>query len=173
MDGTQQRPLDGGLAEHAILKATAHGRLRPVHGAHQTDFATVSVDRGTAIRSLAADLQGAEPADKPVAFAVGNTGSDVEMLRGGRAAYLVGNAGTGSRPAGAELLSESAQRGLAVATTRVLGHQPGSCDVCSRPQLAPHSQQFLGLLSLQDEAGWAKVDRALRLILALRHRGAS
>src|SRR6202011_474496 len=127
----------------AILEATAYGILRAVHGAHQTDFAAVSVDRGTALRSLAADLEGAKHADKPVAFVLGNTGSDLEMLRLGRAAYVVGNAGTASRPAGAEVLNQPAQSGLAAAVTRVLGHRPGSCQVCAPPTLSPHGEQFL------------------------------
>src|SRR5205085_2920457 len=106
-----------------------------------------------------------------LAFSVGDQGTDRSMTGLVRAAFVVGSSDRNGQSAGVELIRDPSQEGLAATATRVLGHPPGSCQVCAAPPLSPDSQLFLRLLGLQDSRGWRKAASALGLIpSALRRR---
>src|SRR5439155_4355676 len=112
---------------------------------------------------------GADAGDQPLALAVGDSASDLSMMRLARAAYAPANADAAVREAGVEILAEPYQRGLAAAVSRVIGHAPGGCQVCAPPPLEPRTRLLLQLLGLQDATGPRKAVRALALLpLAVR-----
>jgi hydroxymethylpyrimidine pyrophosphatase-like HAD family hydrolase len=167
-DSGRRRPLGPHVAERVIAAASAEGVLRPIQGAWQTDFAPIGVDKGPALQSLS-EILGVDDRDKPLALAVGDSASDLGMLRLARAAYAPANADGAIRQAGVEVLRGPYQVGLAAAVARVIGHAPGGCRICAPPPFEAGTRLFLQLLSLQDATGLRKAARMFELfVLALR-----
>lgn len=164
LDSGDRRPLDPETVEQALALAATDGLLQPVQGGGQTDFAVASVDKGSALRSLADDLDGVAPGERFLAFAMGDTASDLTMLRRARAAYAPSNADRTVKLAGVNVLSRPFQRGLADAVTDVLGHAPGGCVDCAPPPLPARTRLLLQVLGVQDVAGLQKAASALALL---------
>jgi hydroxymethylpyrimidine pyrophosphatase-like HAD family hydrolase len=170
-DSGRRRQLGPQVAERAVAAAAAEGVLRPIHGAWQTDFAPIGVDKGPALQSLS-EILGVDDRDKPLALAVGDSASDLGMLRLARAAYAPANADAAIRQAGVEVLRGPYQVGLAAAVARVIGHAPGDCPICAPPPLEAGTRLFLRLLSLQDATGLRKAARMFELLLLALRKGA-
>jgi trehalose-6-phosphatase len=137
-------------------------RIRPVVGQGQTDFVPAGVDKGAGLRCLVADL-----GEDRIALAVGDTISDLPMLRLAERAFAPANADRALRAAGVPLLSRRYQLGLAQATARLLGHQPGRCPICAVPEAGEARRLLLTLLGAR-EAGARGLARAA---LVLSRRG--
>lgn len=152
------------------LAATADGMLRPVPGHYQTDFVGAATGKARGLRVLAREL--GVRGEQPLALAVGDTASDLEMLHLAQLRIAPGNADQAVRSdSGITVVRPPAQAGLAEAVARLVGHRPGSCPVCAPPPLTSSSRLLLDLLSVEDLSRWRRVARAGRLVLALRESG--
>ena len=169
LDGLgRRRSLPPGRVATAL--AAAGARVRPVSGEYQTDFIAGSAGKARGLRVLAERLGAA--AGAPLALAVGDTVSDVEMLRLARLGVVPGNADRAARRApGVVAVRAREQRGLAEAVARLIGHRPGACPMCAPPPLAESSRLLLGLLGMEDLGSLGMLGRAARLLLAAGSRG--
>ena len=123
------------VIDQALAQAEADDDIRAVHGEGQTDFIGAAVDKGTGVRALAAQLHGPQQphADRPLALAVGDTSSDAPLHPLTDRAFAPAHASHALRQAGFELTSKPYQAGLAQAVGKLVGHPPGTCDLCRMP----------------------------------------
>ena len=127
-------------------------RLRRVDGAYQTDFVPEEVDKGKGLNRLRDMLGGA---DIPVALAVGDGPEDLATFPIAVKAFAPGNAQDGVRKAARKLPNfhltrGRAQVGLAEAAASVIGHRPGECASCARPEVDAEGRLLLTILSAPD-----------------------
>jgi hypothetical protein len=109
------------------------------------------VTKATGLEALADHLGTAASGRRWLAMAVGDTASDLPMLRLATRAFAPANADEEVRRAGITVLRRACQAGLADATTRLLGHRPGRCPICREPRLSSPSRLLLTLLSPPDQ----------------------
>ena len=144
--GHGRRPLELDV----IDDITARHRVTAVDGDAQTDLLPAGLDKILGIGALTQLLGGPEV---PIALAVGDSRTDLAMLRLADLGLAPGNA---ARPAmaaaGIDVLPGRYQTGLAQAVTRLTGHRPGACPACRPPRPEPAEQALLALLSVP-EAG--------------------
>jgi hydroxymethylpyrimidine pyrophosphatase-like HAD family hydrolase len=163
-----------GLSPEAIATALASTevsqRVRPIIGQAQTDFMVYGIDKGTGLRALVADLdQGRTGHEgKPLAFAVGDTISDLPMFELAARAFAPANADDQVRNSEIEVLKRPYQSGLALAAARLLGHAPGSCPRCRGIPLSRDTSLFLAILAAQEAGTWGIIGRALQLAAQVR-----
>jgi hypothetical protein len=138
-----------------------------VQGEMQTDFVPAGVDKATGVATLLRTL-GAPAGTRPV-LAVGDSATDVPLLRWARNGLAPGNAAPAVRAAGLTVLRRPCQAGLADAVGRLLGHRPGGCARC-RPQSLSAGDTALTALLAVPEAGRAGMP--LRLARLARARAA-
>jgi hypothetical protein len=139
--------------------------VRLIQGDAQTDFMINGVDKATSLQVLlhACGRGQTDDGEKPLALAVGDTESDLPMLRLARIAFAPANADSKVRAAGVEIAPGACQQGLAQAVARLLGHYPGACPTCSLPPLDRQSELLFAVLSAQTAERWGKVLHAGRL----------
>jgi hydroxymethylpyrimidine pyrophosphatase-like HAD family hydrolase len=156
-----------GLPEELIaeaLEAGGQGCLRPVRGHYQTDFIATGTDKARGIRVIAGAL--GVHAETPLAMAVGDTASDLGMLRLAAMAVAPGNADSAVRRSRAvTLVRRHEQAGLAEAVALLVGHRPGGCNRCAPPRVSRSSRLLLDLLAVEDMGRWRRAGRAIRLLL--------
>lgn len=138
-----------------------------VQGETQTDFVPQGVDKARGLAELL-DLLGAPAGTRPV-LAVGDSATDIPLLRWARNGFAPGNAAPAVREAGLTVLRRPYQAGLADAVGRLLGHPPGRCPVCRPPALSPADAALTALLAVP-EAGRAGMPA--RLVRLARARAA-
>jgi hypothetical protein len=152
-----------GLREEQVEAALAgfdEPGVRPIRGHAQTDFMAGRVTKASGLEALADELGLDQREPAWLAMAIGDTASDLPMLRLARLAFAPANADARVREAGITVLKGALQEGLTEATARLLGHPPGGCPACRDPNLAPSSRLLLTLLSppeqssLAAKAGW-------------------
>ncbi|WP_037366115.1 HAD hydrolase family protein [Amycolatopsis orientalis] len=114
--------------------------VRVVAGDEQTDFVAAGVDKGTALRLLAEKL------GAPVALAVGDTATDLPMLRLAALACAPGNADKAVRASEIQVLRRDYALAVSQAVERLLGHRPGSCDACRPPARSRRTRTLLTVL---------------------------
>jgi hydroxymethylpyrimidine pyrophosphatase-like HAD family hydrolase len=160
------------LAPKAVAAALAGpgvgARVRVVQGDLQTDFVGVSVDKARGVRALVAELgDTAEAGQRPLAFAIGDTVSDLPLLELARFAVAPANAEKqlhGRVP----LMSRPYQSGLLQSVSRFLGHRPGHCRICAPPHPASlDSRLFSVSLAALNGTRIGKVAQALALAALL------
>jgi len=159
----RRSPPARGLTD-SVIERSAEGpaTLRAVIGDDQTDFVAARVDKGLAVRALAAALgRGGEP--RKVALAVGDTGSDVPMLDQAALAFAPAHARKAFWGTGVEIVGAPYQAGLAQAVGKLLGHAPGTCPVCKAPELSEDDALLVSLLSVGERGRVRLVARFLRL----------
>lgn len=143
---------------------TQHPAYTPVPGDAQTDFLPTGLDKIQGIRALTGLL---DDTDVPIALAVGDTRTDVAMLRAARLGLALGNAQRPAmRAAGIEVLTRSYQAGLAQAVEQLLGHRPGACPACRAPDLPAAERALLALLAIPEAGRRGTATRLLRLAQA-------
>jgi hypothetical protein len=147
LDGRGRRR---GLSEETLAGLGGDSAIRAIRGIAQTDFMVAGVDKATGLRALAADM-GADP--DGLAFAAGDTVSDLEMLRTARLGFAPGNADASLRAAGVTVLRGHCQAGLEAGVARLLGHRPGACPRCRLPRLSPDSRLLLAVLRAPEHQG--------------------
>jgi hydroxymethylpyrimidine pyrophosphatase-like HAD family hydrolase len=148
----RRRGLPATLIEHVLSDCGLQGSVLPISGDSQTDFVASSVNKGTGLRVLAADL-GARcdvEHDKPLALAVGDTVADVPFFSLAKLAAVPRHADERARQPGVRVLKRKYQAGLAEAVSLITGHPPGGCDVCRwRPSV--ESRTLLTILGAQEQ----------------------
>ena len=143
------------------LAAATDRRIRSIQGQAQTDFMVEQVTKATGLKALAEQLGVGVTHRPPLVMAVGDTASDLPMLRLATYAFAPSNADEEVREAEITVLRRACQAGLAEATGRLLGHKPGRCPTCRDPKLAARSRLLLSVLSPPDhgsltaKATWA------------------
>lgn len=161
-----------GLSEERIaqaLEAGGQGCLRPVRGHYQTDFIAAGTDKARGLRAIAGAL--GVLGETPLALAIGDTASDLGMLRLAAVAVAPGNADSAVRRSrAATLVRRHAQAGLSEAVALLVGHRPGGCSRCAPPPLSGSSRLLLDLLAVEDVGRWRRAGRSIRLVLESRDR---
>lgn len=159
----RRRALDREIAA-ACAAAGDPDRVQIVEGEGQTDFVVVTIDKGVGIRALASHLGATGGSRRGIlAFAIGDTVSDLPMLREAELAFTPANADQAVRDAGVEVVSASYQAGLSVAVGRLIGHPPGACAICRAPTLSPETALLVSLLSVREGGRIELARRFLRL----------
>lgn len=154
-----------GLSER-IVSGVLTGADTPagyvVSGRSQTDFVAKGIDKGLGLETLASALRSPE-----IALAVGDTASDLPMLRLSQTAYLLANAASDARQCGIPLLRRPYQAGLSVAVGRLLGHRPGTCPSCQPPAFSRESRLLLAVLAAPEAGRRGLPTRILHAMSAL------
>jgi hydroxymethylpyrimidine pyrophosphatase-like HAD family hydrolase len=161
----RQEPLPRHLASALLAHLQLDTSLETYPGFAQTDFMVSRIDKALGLAALVEQLPGtADPlAKKPLAFAIGDSRSDMPLLMLAGRAFAPRNADSELRDAGVEVMPGECQVGLAQAVANLLGHQPGGCPRCAGPQLGGDAELLLGVLSAQNAIRWAKLPRAAGL----------
>jgi hydroxymethylpyrimidine pyrophosphatase-like HAD family hydrolase len=133
------------------------GACVPVVGDGQVDFVPPAVDKASGLRVL---LRGFEAAGSgALAMAMGDTWTDLAMLRSARHAFAPANATRDVRDSGVRILSRSYQAGLSQAVAILLGHPPGGCSRCRTPDLTGAGRVMVGILGAEDLTPWRRLLR--------------
>lgn len=180
---TGRHGLDAETVDALVRAMAAQGqgqRLFPLLGEMQTDFVPTGIDKGHGLcvllnqlghepdheAEVLADGCSSRPAvNNAVTLAVGDSPSDVGFLRLADRAIAPANAHPDLRAQGVEIVRGAYQSGLFQAVERLLGHRPGSCEVCRPPTIPRPAQDLVALLSFQ-ENGWHGVPARLASIAA-------
>ena len=141
-------------------------RIQAIQGESQTDFIIAGVNKGNGLRLLAAELRaGFESMEEkqPLAFAIGDSASDLPMLRMAERSFAPSNADMKVRSSGVSILKQPGQLGMAKAVAQLLGHPPGDCPVCRSPSFSTETQILLGILAAEEKGKLGKIGHALWL----------
>jgi hydroxymethylpyrimidine pyrophosphatase-like HAD family hydrolase len=163
-DRGRRRGLGDDAARAALRDAGVEDRVRIVPGDLQTDFVATAVDKGRGLRALAAHL-GVED-DPPLAFAAGDTASDVAMFAVAAHAYAPANAAAEVH-GHARVMRASYGAGLRAAVAAHLGHRPGRCKDCRAPAASPRARVLDAALAGLDGGRARKASQALAFAAAL------
>jgi hypothetical protein len=133
--------LDEDTIQRTLERTERPEHFRPIAAPSQTDFTVAGIDKGVGLRALVQELDGSASSKTPsaLAFAIGDSVADAPMFALADRAFAPSNADPELRKlntAGStriEFVRRPTQAGLLVAVRRVLGHQPGTCDVCAPP----------------------------------------
>lgn len=161
--GAGRASMDMTIVRGLMARPGIADRFTVVQGDMQTDFVPKGVDKASGLLGLM-DLLGA-PGARP-ALAVGDSFTDIPMLRAAETGYAPSNADRAVRAAGIEVLRRPCQAGLAEAVGRLLGHRPGHCPACRPPRLAPDDRAMTALLAVPESGRSGMPARLARLALA-------
>ena len=116
------------------------------------------------MRALAAQLHGPQRPHpgRPLALAVGDTFADATLHPLADLAFAPAHASSALRNAGFELTSKPYQAGLAQAVGNLVGHPPGTCDLCRMPHPTPERRILLGVLETPEHGPVAMALHALK-----------
>ncbi len=172
------RGLTAEMIEEALRQVPGRARIRPIPGLGQTDFMVTTVDKRTGLAALAQLLGGAAEAERTgeplLAFAAGDSASDLAMFKLARHAFAPANAdgevrgASQARGGHVHIMKAPLQAGLLQAVSQFLGHDPRRCSICRPPTFSPDAALFLTLLATRDSAGLGKLRQAARLARSLR-----
>ncbi|WP_116199065.1 HAD family hydrolase [Amycolatopsis circi] len=132
--------LPGELADRVLAGLPDAAQVRVIRGVGQTDFVSAGVDKGAALRLLSEKL------GAPVALAIGDTGTDLPMLRLAAVGCAPANADRAVRASGVRVLRRGYARAVSQAAERLLGHRPGTCDACRPPARSRRTRTLLTVL---------------------------
>ncbi len=136
------------------------GGVREVRGRLQTDFVAAGAGKGAGLRALAGTL-GSEGA-RPV-LVMGDTQSDLGMLRLAERALAPANADQTLREEGVTILRQACQGAVVEGVGRLLGHAPGGCPCCRGLPPEPRADLLLRTLEMVEGGGARNVWRLLQL----------
>lgn len=140
-------PLPDALLADAARAAGAPD-ISPIVGDAQTDVVYRPTDKGRGVLALAAALGADAPAATPLAFAVGDTATDLPLLRLAHMRFAPSHAADLGE---ACTVTRSAyQRGFAEAVAALIGHAPGGCAVCRIAPPTPERRLLLALLGVAE-----------------------
>jgi hydroxymethylpyrimidine pyrophosphatase-like HAD family hydrolase len=135
----------------AAQRVVAAEQISAVEGDDQTDFVPRSIDKGRGVRALVSALAAGAPidSDAPLAFAVGDTATDIPMLALAKRPFAPahGRQALGGR---FTVTRGSYQKGFAEAVGSLLGHAPGSCAQCALPTASAERRLLLGVLAVRE-----------------------
>lgn len=145
-------------------------RIRAIQGDSQTDFMVLGVDKGKALRLLAAELlPNLSGEDRHLfSLAVGDTLSDIPMFELSERAFAPAHADPAMRSAGVLKMKSPYQAGFSQAVAWLLCHRPGSCPNCHAPDFSADTHLLLSLFGAQETGEWGMVWKGLHLWAKLR-----
>jgi hypothetical protein len=149
VDGTR-----GALLQQQVDRAIVPG-VTAIPGDLQTDF-IAGPSKGDGVRELVARL------GSPVAFAMGDSATDVPMLELAEHAYAPAHA-RAALGAHARITRRPYQAGLLEAVAHLLGHDPQRCETCAPPPLPPDAHVVLAALRAKDGSALTKLAQLARL----------
>ena len=154
--GRRLGPLTDSAARRVVDSAGGSGVVTVVQGDDQTDFIPIGVSKAEGIRRLLEHLDpdGAR-GSLPLALAVGDGPADVGMLALAEFAMMPRHSAALAEAAGLIASRRSYQAGLLDAVGRLIGHQPGTCPLCTA-RLSNADDLILRFLSFR-EAGPAGI----------------
>src|SRR5205807_1505375 len=118
-----RQPLPQALLDDLISELNIATAVRTVHGLAQTDVIPAGSNKGRGVRALAKLLTADSPNSEPaLAFAIGDSVSDLTMLAEASARFGPANSDQAVRASGARIMTRSRQQGLAQAISLFLGH---------------------------------------------------
>lgn len=145
------------ITQSAFDRSGTSVKIYPIQGERQTDFVPMGINKAIGLRALA-EMLGAESwHGKELALAVGDTTSDVPMLRMASIAVAPAHASELSRVCTVHISRRQYQGAVLEAAGILLGHKPGSCRVCHIPELPFASRLLLTALSAQDRGRFGKL----------------
>ena len=140
--------------------------VRVVHGLRQSDFVPDHINKGRGVRALAALLSGGEPPSHPrLAFAMGDSLTDLSMLAEAGASFGPANSDLAVKASGARITRSDRQRGLSEAISEFLQHEPDRCASCRAGQVSPDASLLLTALSAGGAGRWQKLGLGIRLAM--------
>jgi trehalose-6-phosphatase len=146
-------------------RAAAAEQVSLVVGDDQTDLVPQSIDKGRGVRSLAAALGGGAPVedDAPLAFAVGDTITDIPLLALAKRPFAPahGKQALGER---STVTRGGYQQGFAEAVGSLLGHAPGSCAQCRLANPSAERRVLLGVLGVRERGMRRLPTQVLKLL---------
>lgn len=141
----------------AVAPATAI-----VRGRSQTDLLPSGIDKAVGTRALATALR--VSGSRPLAFAVGDSVSDLPMFELAERAYVPANAASLRAPR-VRVARAPYAAGFARAVAVELGHAPGACATCAPPALSPDARLLFRTLAPQGLGRFAKLRATLGLLV--------
>lgn len=172
----QRRGLESATIAAALSQVPNSERIRTIIGHDQTDFMVAHVDKATGIAALA-DVLGVAASGRYLAFAAGDSVSDLPMLALARCAVAPANADSQVRAAARDvtpppvhIMPATYQAGLLQGVAELLGHGPGNCALCRTQPVAGDAAHLLSALSAQDVGARGKVARGVFMLRALTPR---
>jgi hypothetical protein len=160
--GDRRAPVPKAIADQVVADLGGSERVRTVVGYGQTDFVPTAIDKARGLAELEHRLGAG------VALAVGDTISDLPMLRRADLAAAPANAERALRDAGITILRRPYQAGLVAAVERLIGHPAGGCDICRPPALSASASLVAHALALGERTGAARLAAGARLRMELR-----
>jgi hypothetical protein len=156
---------DGQLRAYRLPAATLPDGLRAVVGEEQTDVVSLRTDKVDGLATLLRRLG----TDVPV-LAVGDTASDVGMLRWARNSVVPRHADAAAKAAAGRVAARPYQLGLADAIGTLIGHRPGECARCAPPTTSPETRTMLQLLRLPEGSRLQALTRSVPLLRQERQK---
>ncbi|NUK24624.1 HAD family hydrolase [Streptomyces lunaelactis] len=166
--GPGRTALDMSTVSGLMARPGIADRFTVVQGEMQTDFVPAGVNKASGLLGLM-DLFG-HPGARPV-LAVGDSVTDIPLLRIAEMGCAPSNADRAVRAAGLPVLRLPCQAGLAEAVGNLLGHRPGHCPACRPPQLTPEDRALTALLAVPESGRSGMPVRLAGLALAGAHLG--
>lgn len=152
----------GALPRRLLDDATYVGGpgLSVIAGEGQTDITVSSLDKAAGLRALADHL-----GTTGWALAVGDTASDLPMLRAADLARAPANADPVVRGEGIQLTRHGYQTGLSEACADLIGHRPGGCPLCRPAPLSRRTRLILAALAVPEPGGGGLLAHTARVAL--------
>jgi hydroxymethylpyrimidine pyrophosphatase-like HAD family hydrolase len=162
LSGHSRKPLPQELLEELRVETP----ISAVHGLAQTDIVPTSIDKGRGVRALAELLTpDGHRTEHPLAFAIGDSASDLTMLAEAGARFGPANSDQAVRASGARITTRSRQAGLAQAISLFLGHDAKGCEVCRGPLRSRDASLLMTALSAGGAGRWKKLGLGLQLVV--------
>lgn len=145
-----RRAPDPGVVANALQGLEQHFRLVP--GWSQIDLVPGGADKNLGLRVLVEKLGCQVGLAPPLELAMGDSASDLPMLRLARLAVAPANGrpSLGTAP-GVRFTRHEHQRGLGEAVAMLTGHRPAACGTCRGPRLTPEARLLHGILGAHDQ----------------------
>ncbi len=159
LDASSRRVgLTAGQINDALASLPAGSAfIRAIRGEDQTDFMAERMNKAVGARALLAELEGKNPGlragdKRRLALAVGDSPSDLTLLRLARQAAVPAHASRQMDQPGIRRYPKAYQAGLALAVSDLL-HQAdtGRCEQCQAPALSENARRLLALFAVQED----------------------
>jgi hydroxymethylpyrimidine pyrophosphatase-like HAD family hydrolase len=141
-------PLPDELLAEARRSAEAED-ISLIVGDAQTDIVDAATDKGRGVVALAAALGAPEPPARPLAFAVGDTKTDLPLVALAERAFAPAHAAA-ALGGSCKVTRSPYQRGFAEAVAALIDHDPGSCPDCAIAPPSTRRRQLLALLAIAE-----------------------
>lgn len=157
-------PVTDGILEEAFRLANVEGGIQVIRGRAQVDLVAASVNKAHGVRQIVNSLIDSTNSDARLAFAIGDSQSDLQLLQTADQGFAPANADPALKTWPVRVVSKARQHGFALAVGRFLRHDPGGCPVCRMPAQS-RDEKLLGLaLGAHDAGRFGKLWTAARML---------